>query len=226
MATADRWGSRKEDVVRMSTQTETEPQIPDWKSEFLAICAQLPEKVELPYHLTPEGERLAKFKRTCPDEFRVRIEHHRLKNPTGFKQAAEWNGQFPGPCCVGVTGGGKTRAAWSALGRLYVKENKSFAWFPVKRLVTEFERYESYNAADEFFRTYDFFGVLMVDDLDKINWQFESQGQALFAFYDWVYRTKKPCITTTNKGRDWWLRKMGDAFVRRLFDEAHFTVTF
>jgi hypothetical protein len=33
-------------------------------------------------------------------------------------------------------------------------------------------------------------------------------------------------ITTTNKDRQWWADKMGDAFARRLFDDAHFAVQF
>jgi hypothetical protein len=28
------------------------------------------------------------------------------------------------------------------------------------------------------------------------------------------------------KSRDWWGEKMGDAFARRLFDDAHFAVNF
>ena len=198
----------------------------DWRATFLAACSTLPEKVELPYHLTPEGERLALFKRICPLEFASKIDRDKLPNPDAFDAVAKWTGVFPGPCAIGKTETAKTRAAWSALGRLYVRENKAFAWFPVRRLVTELEKYESYNAADEFFRSYEHHKILMVDDLDKINWQFESQGALLFAFFDWIYRTNKPCITTTNKDRNWWAGKMGDAFARRLFDDSHFTVQF
>ncbi len=70
------------------------------------------------------------------------------------------------------------------------------------------------------------FRVLFVDDLDKINWDFESHAQMLFTFLDWVYRTKKPCIVTTNRDRAWWKVKAGDALVRRLFVDGCVEVEF
>lgn len=209
-----------------TTEQWAEPTQPDWKSAFLAVCETLPDKVEVPYALTAEGERMARFKNICPPEFMVKIDRTQLKNADAFDAVAKWDGSFPGPCAVGPTDTAKTRATWSALGNLYVRANRPFAWFPVRRMITEFEAYENRNAADEFFRAYSFFRVLMVDDVDKINWQFESHGALLFAFYDWIYRQRIPCITTTNKARDWWAKKMGDAFARRLFDDAHFTVNF
>lgn len=171
-------------------------------------------------------DRLSKFRRICPPEFMQRIDRSLLANPAAFDSVAKWDGHFPGPLASGATGSAKTRAVWSALGRLNVEEGRSFAWFPVKRLITEFVRYESKDAADEFWRFYRGFNVLFVDDLDKINWQFESEGAALFQFYDWAYRDNRPVITTTNKDRAWWANKQGDAFARRLFDEAHFHVKF
>lgn len=200
--------------------------MPDWRHQFLAACADLPDKVELPYAMTPEGERMAKFKAICPPEFLKKIDRTLLTNPDAFDRVSKWDGAFPGPCANGTTDTAKSRATWSALGRLYVRENKPFAWFPVRRMITELEVYENRNSADEFFRTYSFFKVLMVDDVDKINWQFESHAALLFSFYDWIYRSHIPCITTTNKNRKWWANKMGDAFARRLFDDAHFEVSF
>ena len=190
--------------------------------------AQAPEVVKVPYELTPEGERLARFKRVCDAEFIRKIDRIQLKSPFAFDQVAAWDGRFPGPLAHGSTGTGKTRAAWSAIGRLFVRENRAYAWFPVKRLITEFARFEAKDLADEFFKWYGEprFNLLFVDDLDKINWQFESEAAALFQFYDWVYRNRIPCITTTNRDRKWWTDKAGDAFVRRLFDEAHNAVQF
>lgn len=210
----------------MSTEEQTPTPQPDWKAAFMAVYDTLPEKVDLPYSMTPEGERMAKFKKICPQEFLKKIDREKLPKPEAFDSVFNWTGAFPGPCAVGPTNTAKTRATWSVLGRLYVRENKPFAWFPVRRMITELEKFESLNAADEFFRAYSFYRVLMVDDVDKINWQFESHGALLFAFYDWVYRSRIPCITTTNKDRKWWAGKMGDAFTRRLFDDAHFEVKF
>ena len=171
-------------------------------------------------------DRLARFKRVCPPEFAGRIDQGLLSNPEAFGRIRDWTGAFPGPIATGPTGRSKTRAAWSVLGRLIVEDGKTLAWFPVKRLLTEFARYENKDAADEFWRFYRNFDVLFVDDLDKINWQFASEMQALFQFFDWIYRDHRPCVTTTNKDRKWWADKMGDAFARRLFDEAHFEVRF
>lgn len=199
----------------------------DWKAAFLAAVAALPDVAPaIPYDATPEGQRMAAFKRICPDQFRAKINRALLPMPEQFDRVANWDGVFPGPCASGLTDTAKTRATWSALGRLYVLENKPFAWFPVKRLTTELAKDEESGNADEFFRRYSHFKILMVDDADKINWDFMSNQEALFSFYDWIYRTRKPCITTTNKGRDWWAKKMGDAFARRLFNDAHFAVNF
>lgn len=202
------------------------PEIPAWRAAFEAAIAHLPESVTIPYELTDEGQRLAKFKRVCPPEFCVRIDRTKIKNAAAFDAVALWDGRFKGPCAVGGTGSGKTRAAWSALGRLYVRENKPFAWFPVKRLMSEMAWYVEHGQTDSFFRGYDMFNVLMVDDVDKINWQFESNQEALFAFYDWIYRANKPCITTTNQPAKWWANKMGEAFTRRLFTDAHSAASF
>ena len=86
--------------------------------------------------------------------------------------------------------------------------------------------YESKDLADEFWKFYGNFNVLFVDDADKFNTQFDSEGAAIFAFYDWIYREHRPCITTTNKDREWWSNLIGEAHTRRLFDDAHFEVRF
>lgn len=199
----------------------------EWSQVMEMAREHLPEvPPPLPYEMTTEGIRLAQFKKCCPEEFYQKLDRERLPSPSAFDSVALWDGSFPGPVAVGDTDTAKTRAAWSALGRLHVKENRNFAWFPVKRLITEFIRYESKDLADEFWRYYRNFAVLMVDDLDKINWQFDSESAALFQFYDWIYREGRPCITTTNKGEEWWTDKMGEAFARRLFKDAHFAVKF
>jgi len=196
------------------------------RANMISMLESLPEHVEIPYHLTPEGERWTKFKNVCDDQFLAKIDYAKVKSRTPFDRMADWDGTFPGPCGHGPTDMGKSRAAWWALRRLYVRENKPFAWFPVRRLITELARYEKNDCADEFFRTYDFYKILFVDDIDKINWDFDSQTQLLFSFFDWVYRSQKPCIVTTNKDRAWWTDKMGDAFARRLFEDACTEVKF
>lgn len=190
------------------------------REELVSTLANLPDQVDIPYHLTAEGERWGKFKKVCDAKFLAKVDYALIPNRQAFDLVANWDGGAPGPCAVGATDQGKTRAAWWALRRLYVKENLPFAWFPVRRLVNELERYEKQDCAEEFFRAYDFHKILFVDDVDKINWDFESHSQMLFSFFDWVYRHQKPCIATTNRDRKWWSNKMGDAFTRRLFQDA------
>ncbi len=178
------------------------------------------------HHEAETAIRLASFRRICPPEFFQPVENRLLTDIEAFEKCASWNGASPGILAGGPTGSSKTRACWQALGRLFVHERKSFAWFPVKRLITEFVRYESKDLAEEFYRNYRNYDILFVDDLDKFNVQFESEGAALFQFYDWVYRDHRPCLTTTNKSRQKWSDLMGDAFARRLFDDAHRPVIF
>jgi len=171
-------------------------------------------------------ERLAKFRHCCGAEFLKKIDRSRLINQAAFDRVAGWDGEFPGPCAFGPTGTAKTRAAWSALGNLWVNHKKPFGWFPVKKLVNDLDREDLSESDRGFLRGIKHLEILFVDDLDKINWQFESEKSAIFMFYDWIYRENKPCITTTNQTRQWWADKMGEAFARRLFVDAHFAVGF
>lgn len=196
------------------TTTEESPYADALKAAF----ATLPETPVIPYALTPEGERLAKFKNACPEEFFRKIDRTLLKNLPAFDAVASWDGSFPGPCAVGPTSCGKTRAAWSALGRLWVKNSLGFSWWPVRKLLSAIE--EDNGSLDGLLWKHSASKILFIDDADKTNWQFESKTEALFAFYDYVYRKNMPCITTTNKDRKWWSNKMGDAFTRRLFEDA------
>lgn len=218
---AEAWTARR--------KAEVAQQAPDWRAALAEASKNLPEAAQIPYERTPEGERWTRFKAVMKDnasEFLKTVDRSQLRNPAAFDLVAGWDGKFPGPIATGPTGYSKSRAAFSAIGRLFVKENRPFTWFPVLRLISEFTRYEKKDLTDEFYRHLTHYPVLLVDDVDKINWAFESQPGVLFQFYDWVYRAKRPCITTTNKDRAWWVDHMGEPFVRRLFDEAHFTVNF
>lgn len=196
------------------------------RDAMLRAFANCPDKVELPYEHTEAGEREAKFIKVCDERFLADEDLTKITNMSAYQKVAHWDGSFPGPCATGVTGKGKTYAAWRALRRLYVEKNKTFAWFPARKLVADMERYEKKDCADEFFRYYDFHDMLFVDDFDKINWDYESHPQLLFSFIDWVYRKQKPCVITTNKTRKWWTEKAGDALTRRLFVDGCVEVEF
>jgi hypothetical protein len=217
---ADRWIAARKTAPDVSADFETA------RDRLRQTLAALPEKVEVPYDRTPEGERAAQFARVVDPNFSGKIDVSRIRSAAAFDRVLKWDGSFPGPCATGGTGMGKTFVAWQALRRLYVKENRAFKWFPVRLLVTELERYEKHECTADFFRQCDYFRILFVDDIDKINWDFESHAQMLFSFLDWVYRAKKPCIVTTNRDRAWWKQKAGDALVRRLFDDGCVEVNF
>lgn len=196
------------------------------REAFLAAMAKLPDVPVVPYHLTAEGERFERFKRTCDPVFFVEVDFTKIRNRVAYDKVMRWDGRFPGPALHGDTGIGKSFAAWQILRELYVKKAIPFKWFPVRDLVNEMKRYEDNECTADFFRQIDFFKIIYVDDIDKINWDFNSSIQMLFSFLDWVYRAKKPCIVTTNRDRAWWKAKAGDALVRRLFDDGFVEVNF
>lgn len=219
--------------MNLTARSEKTVPVDDFIGEYRRMISTLPpeteaERTERERRLqgVQQSERTAKFRRVCPSEFMQRVDPAQLANQAAYERVKSWDGTFPGPVCTGATGASKTRAAWASLYNLNVYQNRSFAWFPVKRLITEFARYESKDLADEFWKFYGNFNVLFVDDADKFNTQFDSEGAAIFAFYDWIYREHRPCITTTNKDRGWWSNLLGEAHTRRLFDDAHFEVRF
>ncbi len=210
----ERWKARKHSADGKAAPTT----FADVKGEFIAALRNLPETVEIPYAYTEEGQRKAKFDDVCPREFNHKINRSLLPNAAAFDRVAQWDGHFPGPCASGSTDTAKSRAAWSALGRLWVKGGVGFSWWPVRKLIKDIE--ETNGGLEGLMYRHVASRVFFVDDADKINWQFESHAESLFAFYDLVYRKNLPCITTTNKDRKWWTNKMGEAFTRRLFDDA------
>jgi hypothetical protein len=216
----ERWKARQ----NSADATKPPATFTDVKAEFIAAFESLPDTVEIPYAYTPEGIRKTKFDGVCPPEFNHKIDRALLPNPAAFDRVAQWDGHFRGPCAVGKTATCKSRAAWSALGRLWVKQNVGFSWWPVRKLIKDIE--DSNGALEGLMYRHAGSRVFFIDDADKINWQFESHGESLFAFYDMIYRKNIPCITTTNKDRAWWAKKMGEAFARRLFDDACTEVNF
>jgi hypothetical protein len=211
-----RWESER----RKRQEKDPLPPFADLRAQLEQAFAQLPEKVEMPYDQTAEGIRWAEFKKVCDPRFHVPLDPVRVVNKEAFERVVQWSGTAPGPCIVGQTGTGKTYAAWYALRTLYCRHAIPFAWFPAWKLISEMERDDKNGDLGEFFRRYDFFRVLFVDDIEKINWDFSSCQQYLWSFMDWAYRRRKPVIVTTNRDRKWWETKMREAFVRRMFDEV------
>ncbi len=216
----DRWKVRKN-----KPEGKEAPQtFESLKNDLKAVFAYLPETVEIPFSHTPEGERYATFSKAVPPEYAPAIDRKLLRDPIGFDRVASWDGSFPGPCANGPTSTAKTRAAWACLRRLWVQKGIGFTWRPARKLITAIEEMDG--SVEGLLYRNQASKIWFIDDADKLNWQFQSHPEALFAFYDTIYRQNIPCITTTNKDRNWWVDKMGEAFARRLFDEAHFPVDF
>jgi DNA replication protein DnaC len=191
----------------------------DSKPNFTALAdafAAMPTK-PIPHELTPEGQRMTAFRKVWPARFQEKLDRKRLKNPKAFDAVAAWDGRAPGMLAYGPTGHAKTWAVWVALGRLYVRENQTFVFFPIARLLDRIKKLEGLEPA-----LFDSRGcrIVFVDDADKFNADFDSERVALFEFYDHMSVTKRPVITTTNQDRKWWEKRMGEAFARRLFEET------
>lgn len=172
-----------------------------------------------------EKERMRRFKEVCPSEFFQKIDLTKIKNATAFAKVVSWSGQFPGPLAYGPTGTGKTRSAWSVLGRLWVREGKAFRWYSAKRLTDSFFEYHMEGRPEAFWRGLGGVNLILLDDMDKME-SSERNNTVLFELYDWLTREQHPAITTTNQGQDWWANRMGEAFARRMFEGAHQPVKF
>lgn len=201
------------------------PLFADFKAKMQEAFANMPENPVIPYHLTAEGIRASQFKTGCPKEFCTAINRNILRNPYAFDQVAKWPGIYPGPLAAGSTGLSKTRAAWSCLGRLYVKEGKRITSFTVKRLLEKYFEHHMDGEPQRFWAAMARFDAFLIDDIDKFEAN-ERNNTVLFELLDWIYANHRPAICTTNRPRDWWSDKMGTAFTRRMFDEAFFTVQF
>lgn len=197
----------------------------DLKGQLKKAFAQLPENPVIPYHLTEEGHRASQFKAGCPKEFCTAINRNILKNPWAFDQVAKWPGTYPGPLASGPTGQSKTRAAWSVLGRLYVKEGRHITSFTAKRIMEKYFEHHMSGEPARFWSALSRFDVFLLDDIDKFEIN-DRNCTVLFELLDWIYANHRAVVCTNNRPRDWWAEKMGTAFARRMFDEAFFTVPF
>lgn len=218
----ERWLAKKAEKEVKGEASTLSDAISAVKREFEA----LPEHVEMPDHYKPEVERLDRFRIMCPEEFMRPLNRHQLVSPAAFDDVAGWDGNFPGPLAVGPTATAKTRAVWMALRRLYVDQNISFAWFPVRKLIAEMAKAEGDGYPEGFFRQYSHYKIWFVDDIDKINLQFSSQTSALWEFSDHCYRNRKRLIATTNRDREWWDETLGSTLTRRLFVDGCLPVQF
>ena len=178
-----------------------------------------------------KSARLAKyFAKCCPEEFRIPISRELLKSPEAFDQVLAWDWSFPGLCCVGGTNSGKTRAVWKSIESFIAAEREEFRTYTAREFTEEYFRHHMEGEPGKFWRNLGWKGegwsgemmmpkLIFVDDLDKIDMNDRNCG-LMFELYDKIYRDHVPAITTTNQSRAWWTGKMGEAFVRRLMDDA------
>src|SRR5688572_17211368 len=109
-ADIDRWQqAEREKRKKLESKGKAIGTFDELKAALKAAFEQLPENVELPFHLTPQGQRFAKFKVLLQDspEFLQKIDRTKLSNQEAFDAVAKWDGEFPGPIAFGATGAGK-----------------------------------------------------------------------------------------------------------------------
>ena len=175
-------------------------------------------------HLTLQ-DRAQKFHRACPEEFKAEIDQDRLPDAPAFQKIADWSGAYPGPLGYGPTNTAKSRAVWVALKRLCIKEAQTFTWCTAKQMAERYFKWHMDGEPERFWQFFTMTQISFIDDIDKLELNDRNSG-VLFEFYDWAYREHRPVAGTTNRSREWWLEHMGEAFTRRMFDDAHQAIEF
>jgi len=148
--------------------------------------------------------------------------------PAATRHVLEWDGTAPGLLLIGETGTGKTRAALACLRKLCVERGMRFKAYTLKRLLTQLAEYEKHGEARGYSGPNPYrpaAELLFVDDIDKLNRQFQSEAASLWDYYNWVYSAGRAVITTTQRSLEQWENLLGRSFARRL-KEAHHVVQF
>jgi hypothetical protein len=155
----------------------------------------------------------------CPAEFQKPIDLSLVR--PAYHTLMKWDGTFPGYCCVGDTNSGKTRACWSVLSAL----SAGFTYYGARDLIDAHWDWHG-GMWDKVFGTWRLMHgchhqlhVMLLDDVDKVAMN-PITTELLFNFYDIVYEEQIPCLSTTNRSRQWWKDKMGEAFTRRFLDDG------
>jgi DNA replication protein DnaC len=171
-------------------------------------------------------ERQSEFDRITSDEFAKPIDRSKVRSIDAFDAVSGWDGKYPGVFAFGQAGTGKTRACWSALRRLYCDEQRSFRWWTGRRLSDDYYGDFRDGDPDAFWHRLRYHRAFFVDDLDKFDLSQERSAGFLFELADRIYRDHLPFLVTSNHSRDWWRKALGEAFIRRMFDEATRPVQF
>lgn len=172
-------------------------------------------------------DRLDRFLRLCPEEFRQRIDPALIPAPAAWAEADRWVGTAPGLWLWShATGRGKTRMLWRKFGQLHVERG-----FGVVRL-TGAHLAEEYHDAASRARTADFYsqfrriGTVFLDDLDKLalpdpaserdSQQALANGRMVREVFDQFYAHRTPVLVTSNEPIEFFAARLGASAERRM----------
>ncbi len=173
-------------------------------------------------------QRLERFKEFCPAEFREKIDRTRIPNLAAWDEADVWRGDHPGLFIWSHdTGLAKSRMLWRKFGQLHVEHGKTVVRVTGLNLSEEYHDAYHHNKTSEFYSGLMRFGVVMLDDLDKMPLPELRQGFAQHAnadrnarmlreIFDRFYQHHTPVLVTANEPMTWFEERIGASGGRRM----------
>lgn len=163
------------------------------------------------------AQRLARFTELCPAQFRKRIDRTLLPNLEAWDAADTWDGAYPGLWLWShTTGRGKTRMAWRLYGRHHVDRGRSVIKASGQALAEEYFGYHMDGDPRGFYRWLHHGQILVIDDLDKVDYEDRRYGRMIRELFDEIYARQWPVIVTANEPIDYFTSVLGASAVRRM----------
>jgi len=142
---------------------------------------------------TAVKEAVEHFTVLCPKAFNTKIDMEKLPNKTAFEALMQWDGDFPGPLCIGATGTGKTLCAWAVISKLAATAAyRVYATRPSDLI----SKVKSFGISYSFKRHLDRYDFIFMDSLEVFDFRDKESEQIVAEFYDYIYTSMRPCITT------------------------------
>lgn len=194
----------------------------EWRAAGLlpepgAVPCQTESEIEERTRQIRRTQRLARFSELCPAQFRKRIDRSLLPNLSAWDQADGWDGTFPGLWLWShATGRGKTRMAWRLYGRHHVDRGKSIIKATGQALAEEYFGYHMDGDPRGFYRWLHRGEILVIDDLDKVDYDDRRYGRMIRELFDEIYSHQWPVIVTANEPIEHFGAVLGASAVRRM----------
>ncbi|MBS0229479.1 MAG: ATP-binding protein [Proteobacteria bacterium] len=163
------------------------------------------------------AQRLARFAEVCPRQFRARIQRELLPNLEAWDKADAWDGTSPGLWLWShETGRGKTRMAWRHYGRQHVERGRNVIKASGQALAEEYFRYHMDGEPRGFYRWLHHGQVLVLDDLDKVDYEEPRYARMMRELWDEIYAHQWPVLVTANEPISYFRDILGASCVRRM----------